>query len=153
LAPDLWATRVDSRELENALLNLAINARDAMRGGGRITLSTRNVEAEEASTLAPGLAGAFVEISVADAGAGMTPEVLNRAFEPFFTTKPPGESSGLGLSQVYGFTKQSRGTVAIDSVPEHGTRVRLYLPKWDESRAAEQPAADTGGSTVKEAFA
>jgi signal transduction histidine kinase len=153
LAPDLWATRVDSRELENALLNLAINARDAMRGGGRITLSTRNVDAEEASTLAPGLAGAFVEISVADAGAGMTPEVLRRAFEPFFTTKPPGESSGLGLSQVYGFTKQSRGTVAIDSVPERGTRVRLYLPKWDESSAAEQPAADTGGAVIKEAFA
>jgi signal transduction histidine kinase len=153
LAPDLWATRVDSRELENALLNLAINARDAMRGGGRITLSTRNVDAEEASTLAPGLAGAFVEISVADAGAGMTPEVLRRAFEPFFTTKPPGESSGLGLSQVYGFTKQSRGTVAIDSVPERGTRVRLYLPKWDESSAAGQPAADTGGAVIKEAFA
>jgi signal transduction histidine kinase len=153
LAPDLWATRVDARELENALLNLAINARDAMPGGGRITLSTRNVDAREAGTLAPGLDGALVEISVTDAGVGMTPEVLRRAFEPFFTTKPPGESSGLGLSQVYGFTTQSRGTVAIDSVPGGGTRVRLYLPKWDERRAAEQSAADGGGSAIREAFA
>ena len=123
------------------------------RGGGRITLSTRNVDAREAGTLAPGLDGALVEISVTDAGVGMTPEVLRRAFEPFFTTKPPGESSGLGLSQVYGFTTQSRGTVAIDSVPGGGTRVRLYLPKWDERRAAEQSAADGGGAVIREAFA
>jgi signal transduction histidine kinase len=153
LAPDLWTTCVDSRELENALLNLAINARDAMPGGGRITLSTRNVNAEEAGTLAPGLSGAFVEISVADAGAGMTPEVLHRAFEPFFTTKPQGQSSGLGLSQVYGFAQQSRGTAAIDSEPGYGTRVRLYLPKWDEASPAERPVADRTGASFKEAFA
>jgi signal transduction histidine kinase len=153
LAPDLWATRVDGRELENALLNLVINARDAMPGGGRITLSTRNVTAEEAGKRATGLPGAYVEIAVTDEGTGMAPEVVRRAFEPFFTTKPPGESSGLGLSQVYGFTKQSRGTVSIDSVPGRGTMVCLYLPKWAEPSAAEAPIADTVGAAIKQAFA
>jgi signal transduction histidine kinase len=144
LALDLWATYVDPHELENALLNLAINARDAMPKGGDLILSTRNVGADAAPPEAPSGSDGFVEISVADSGTGMSPEVVSRAFEPFFTTKPIGESSGLGLSQVYGFAQQSYGAVTIDSAPGKGTVIRLYLPKWRAQDAAE-PASNAIG--------
>src|SRR5262249_25416636 len=130
LGEDAWPARVDPAELANAMLNLAINARDAMPSGGRLTLATRNVEAAEAAALAPSLAGGCVELKVTDDGKGMTEEVLQRAFEPFFTTKPPGLSSGLGLSQVYGFVRQSDGIVRIASALGRGTSVSLYLPRW-----------------------
>ena len=111
LAPDLWNTKVDSSEIENAILNLAINGRDAMQGAGRILIETDN------TSLAPGdqaefgelHAGDYVKLSVSDTGAGMAEDVVSRAFEPFFTTKEPGRGTGLGLSTIYGFVKQSQG--------------------------------------------
>lgn len=119
----------DPNELESAVLNLCINARDAMAGGGRLTIGTADlvlkagdVAAEEAKP------GAYVLISVADTGTGMPPEVIERAFEPFFTTKPVGTGTGLGLSQIYGFARQSGGTVRLESAPGQGTTARLLLP-------------------------
>jgi PAS domain S-box-containing protein len=137
-----WAAECDANQLESALLNLAINARDAMADGGVLTLAT-------ARTLVPaaGLAaaedvppGEYVEISVADTGTGMPPDVLARAFEPFFTTKPIGLGSGLGLSQVYGFVHQSGGFVRLDSAAGAGTVVRLLLPRQQRSGNTALPA-------------
>ncbi len=131
-ARDLWQTRCDSNQLESALLNLAINARDAMPQGGRLTIETRNALFNEP----PGLEGQnmqpghYVCISVADTGTGMPHEVVERAFEPFFTTKPLGQGTGLGLSMVYGFARQSEGWARIESNPGQGTRVSLYLPRY-----------------------
>ena len=116
LAPGLPAVRVDPGQLENTLINLAINARDAMQGQGRITLTTARMDAQA------------VQIAVADTGCGIPPELLDRVCEPFFTTKPLGKGSGLGLSMVYGFVQQSGGELRIDSEPGQGTRVRLTLP-------------------------
>jgi PAS domain S-box-containing protein len=129
-APELWAVLVDPNQLENALLNLCINARDAMPDGGRVRIETRNrtLEASEAMGLELS-AGEYVELRVADTGCGMTPEVVARAFDPFFTTKPIGEGTGLGLSMVYGFARQSGGQIAIHSEPGRGTQVCLYLPR------------------------
>jgi len=126
LAGNVWPTRADQSELENAILNLAINARDAMPDGGNLMIETRNATAKDA-----GLAGdgAFVLISVSDTGQGMTVEVIERAFEPFFTTKEPGRGTGLGLSTVYGFAEQSGGHAAITSEIGCGTTVNLYLPR------------------------
>lgn len=142
LAKDLWPTRIDPIELENALLNLALNSRDAMPLGGRLTLTTRNAETNDPAVAMAGLGGRFVEIAVVDQGDGMPPEVAEHAFEPFFTTKPVGTGSGLGLSQVYGFARQSRGAVLIDSAPERGTTVRFYLPKWEPAAATTEVAPD-----------
>ena len=129
LAEDLWPTRADPSQVGDALLNLAINARDAMPHGGRIRINTANVHVE-AGELSPELArGDYVVLSVGDTGTGMQPEVLERALEPFFTTKGPGAGSGLGLSMIFGFAKQSGGHLAIDSQPGQGTTVRLYLPR------------------------
>jgi len=130
-AKDIALSYCDQNQLENAILNLAINARDAMPDGGRLTISTQNIEIfdptdAKAMDIAP---GAYVEISVRDTGAGMTPDVLDRAFEPFFTTKPTGQGTGLGLSMIYGFTRQSNGGVVIESRPGFGTAVRLLLPQ------------------------
>ena len=137
LAPGLRRTRIDPGQLSSALLNLAVNARDAMPKGGTLRISTRNLAPAETAEAAPDLGPvACVLIEVGDSGAGMPPEVLEHAFEPFYTTKPLGQGSGLGLSQVYGFVKQSNGHVALDSVPGRGTRVHLYLP------AAEADPAD-----------
>ena len=123
----------DSGQVENALLNLALNARDAMPNGGRLTIETANATLGEAYAKkhAGVVAGDYVVLSVRDSGRGMAPEVLEHVFEPFFTTKGVGEGSGLGLSMVYGFAQQSGGHVSIDSKPGRGTRVRLYLPKAD----------------------
>jgi PAS domain S-box-containing protein len=137
----LWPTRADPSELENAVLNLAINARDAMPKGGKLVIETRNVSVDEATANAdPGLrAGDYVRISVTDSGTGMDAETLKRAFEPFFSTKE-GRGTGLGLSTIYGFARQSGGHVAISSAPGAGTTVSLYLPREAEPWAAKERA-------------
>ena len=136
-----WGVLCDPNELENALLNLCINARDAMRDGGRLVIGTADahLNAEDLSEeeVQP---GDFVAISVADTGEGMPPEVMARVFEPFYTTKPLGQGTGLGLSQVYGFVRQSRGIVRIESVPQGGTTVHLYLPRHDRAVDPVEPA-------------
>ena len=140
LAPDLWDVSADSNQLEAVLLNLAVNARDAMPSGGTVTIRTRNVPAAEAAVL-PGLrAMDYIAIEVIDTGCGMPADVAQRAFEPFFTTKAVGEGTGLGLSQVFGFAKQSGGHAEIDSRVGHGTTVRLYLPRQDAASASEPRA-------------
>ncbi|MBL8548443.1 MAG: CHASE3 domain-containing protein [Hyphomonadaceae bacterium] len=140
LAGGLWPTHADENQLENALLNLAINARDAMPEGGRLTVETGNILLDDAyaarfGDVAP---GQYVLLSVSDTGCGIPPAALERVFEPFFTTKPAGEGSGLGLAMVHGFVKQSGGHVRLYSEVGVGTTVRIYLPRLSE---AEQPAS------------
>ncbi len=140
LAPDLWQTKADASEVENAILNLAINARDAMPANGALTIETANsttVDRTRDSKLAD-LTGDFVRLSVIDNGVGMSPQVLSRVFEPFFTTKETGRGTGLGLSTLYGFAQQSGGHVTIQSVLGKGTTVNLYLPRYINETA--QPA-------------
>lgn len=131
LAGGLWKTEADPNELESALLNLAINARDAMPNGGKLTIETFNAHLDEAYAAlhAEVLAGQYTAISVSDTGSGMDGETLARAFEPFFTTKAQGRGTGLGLSQVYGFVKQSKGHVKLYSEVGEGTTVKIYLPR------------------------
>jgi PAS domain S-box-containing protein len=131
LAGGLWPTFVDANQLENALINLAVNARDAMPGGGKLTIETANSHLDEAYAALHGdvRAGQYVGVFVSDTGTGMTNEVIAQAFEPFYTTKDVGEGTGLGLSQVYGFTKQSEGHVKLYSEIGEGTTVKLYLPR------------------------
>ena len=138
----------DPNQLESGLLNLAVNARDAMPDGGLLTIATRDrrlgvLDLADQEGVAP---GDFVEFEVTDTGEGMTPEVLARVFEPFFTTKPPGKGTGLGLSQLYGFVSQSGGFMRIDSRPGEGTTVRLYLPAR-EAEAAPAALAPTPADT------
>ncbi len=123
---DLWAVEIDGSQAANALLNLLVNARDAMPEGGRVTVTTRNLTIPPADD-EPG--GDWVELAVADEGLGMDHATVERAFEPFFTTKGVGEGTGLGLSQVYGFTTQSGGRIAIDSTPGQGTTISIRLPR------------------------
>jgi PAS domain S-box-containing protein len=157
LAPGLWLVRADLSEVENAVLNLAINARDAMPSGGRLILETRNVELEDSAHGGEiGVAaGRYVRLSVSDTGTGMPPEVLARVFDPFFTTKQGGKGTGLGLSVIYGFAKQSGGHVAIYSEMGHGTTVNIYLPsaEVDAGRRHDGPAGAvaplaTSGRTI-----
>jgi PAS domain S-box-containing protein len=131
IPPDLWNVLVDPNQLENVLLNLVINARDAMNGGGDVTIALANVTIGAADQLAyPGIRpGEFVTIAVSDTGTGMPPDVMERAFEPFFTTKPEGEGTGLGLSMAHGFVKQSGGHIRLASRPGEGTTVTIYLPR------------------------
>ncbi len=130
--PQPWTAVADANQLENALLNLCINARDAMPDGGRLTVATANCSLAAGAALGLGLAaGEYLCLSVADTGAGMSDEVLRRAFDPFFTTKPTGQGTGLGLSMVYGFARQSGGQVRIESQLQRGTVVSLYLPRHD----------------------
>jgi PAS domain S-box-containing protein len=129
-ATDVWPVSADHNQLESAILNLAVNARDAMPNGGKITIETANVHADANSARPRELSpGQYVMIAVSDNGVGMSKEVLDRAFDPFFTTKEVGQGTGLGLSQVYGFVRQSGGHVSIDSQEGRGTTVRLYLPR------------------------
>jgi PAS domain S-box-containing protein len=132
LAGGLWRTEVDPNQLESAILNLAVNARDAMPGGGKLTIETANTHLDEAyaaSTNGEAKPGQYVMVSVSDTGTGMSPDIRAKVFEPFFTTKPVGKGTGLGLAQVYGFAKQSGGHAAIYSEPGHGTTVKLYFPR------------------------
>ncbi len=129
-AVGLWSTFIDAPQLENALLNLCINARDAMPGGGRITIETANKWIDERACVARDMPpGQYLSLCVTDTGTGMAPEVINRAFDPFFTTKPLGQGTGLGLSMVYGFVRQSGGQVRIYSEKDQGTTMCLYLPR------------------------
>ena len=150
LAGGLWRTEIDHNQLENAILNLAVNARDAMMDGGKLTIETANAYLDEAycaehEDLEP---GQYVAIFVSDTGMGMSDDVRARAFEPFFTTKGPKDGTGLGLSQVYGFVKQSGGHVMIYSERGDGTTVKLYLPRLEETPSVPEPAPQrTDGET------
>ncbi|KXU83454.1 hybrid sensor histidine kinase/response regulator [Paraburkholderia monticola] len=154
LSDDLWNVQVDRNQLENALLNLAINARDAMRADGVLTVRATNRTLDAAfcrdkPELSP---GEYVEFSVADTGSGMPPEVLQHVFEPFFTTKPDGHGTGLGLSMVFGFARQSGGHVTIESEVGHGTTVSLFFPRCCETETLETvdgtAASIGGGETI-----
>jgi len=138
LAGGLWKTHADANQLENAILNLAINARDAMPDGGRVTIETLNcyLDDDYVSNYPDLVAGQYVMIAVSDEGTGMSPAILERAIDPFFTTKAVGKGTGLGLSQVYGFVKQSKGHLKLYSEIGHGTAVKIYLPRYYGS---EQP--------------
>lgn len=160
-AEGLWQTRADQNQLENALLNLAVNARDAMAeegGGERLTIETANVHLDEGYVAAERdvAPGQYVMLAVTDTGAGMTPEAVERAFEPFYTTKPIGQGTGLGLSRVHGFVKQSGGHVKISSEPGRGTTVKVYFPRFvpegEAGRSAEPPARPAAGGKTGEAI-
>ncbi len=155
LDPDLWPALTDAHQLENAVLNLVINARDAMPGGGKITIATSNAVIRERERygqeeIEP---GSYIVIKVRDTGVGMAPDIMAKVFEPFYTTKPIGQGTGLGLSMIYGFAKQSRGHVRIESTVGQGTTFRLFLPRHEgeiESRpaAVARDAAKGSGETV-----
>ena len=153
-AEELWMTRVDPAQMQNALLNLAINASQAMPDGGTLTVSieNRSISARGAEQFEDFAPGDYVAMTISDSGSGMRGEVAARAFDPFFTTKQVGEGSGLGLSMVYGFAKQTGGTALIDSVIGRGTAITLLLPRAEpEERHLEDvpaPAGDASGETV-----
>ncbi len=132
LDPALWLVRCDTNQLENALLNLAINARDAMPDGGDLKVATQNAMLDEKAAMARDVAaGDYVMIKVSDNGSGMPDDVKARAFDPFYTTKPIGQGTGLGLSMIYGFVQQSDGSVRIESEPDKGTEIEICLPRFE----------------------
>jgi PAS domain S-box-containing protein len=155
LDPGLWPALTDAHQLENAVLNLVINARDAMPRGGKLTITTTNAVIHERERygqeeIEP---GSYIVIKVRDTGVGMTPEIMAKVFEPFYTTKPIGQGTGLGLSMIYGFAKQSRGHVRLDSIVGQGTTFRLYLPRYEgdietKAIAVNGDAAKGSGETV-----
>ncbi|VVP80544.1 Sensor histidine kinase RcsC [Pseudomonas fluorescens] len=150
---DAWHLHVDRNQLENAILNLAINARDAMQGEGTIELSAGNIALDARFCAGKGIVpGDYVCVAVADSGVGMSPEVLGHAFEPFYTTKADGQGTGLGLSMVFGFVKQSGGHIDMSSVPGQGTRVQLYFPRslrpLPSESALHDPQQPGGNETV-----
>jgi CheY-like chemotaxis protein len=144
----LWLCRTDPHQLETAILNLAINARDAMPQGGKLVIKTANRLVDDALASQWGAAaGEYAVISVEDTGVGMSSEVLAHVFEPFFTTKDVGKGTGLGLSQVYGFAKQSGGFVAVTSTPGRGTLIEVHLKRTMEARPAVRQVAEAGLET------
>jgi PAS domain S-box-containing protein len=154
LAPTVWEVQADPAQIANALTNLALNARDAMANGGRLSISTRNfkIDAEQIAAGLEACPGDYVAVAVSDTGPGIPPEIRSRVFEPFFTTKPRGRGTGLGLAMVYGLVKQSGGHVMLNSEVGHGTTVTLYLPRATGSavqaksvEAAHPPATASGG--------
>jgi signal transduction histidine kinase len=154
-AGGLWIALCDPNQLENALLNLCLNARDAMPAGGKLTIETANASLDSHAARVRGVPrGQFVVLSVTDTGVGMPPEVVDHVFEPFFTTKPTGEGTGLGLSMVYGFVRQSGGEARIYSEVGQGTTVKVYLPRYhgeeetDDTLAAQEAAGAGTGQTV-----
>ena len=153
-AGGLWQTRADPHQLENAILNIAINGRDAMPDGGRLTIETANSYLDEAYARSNPDAepGQYVMVAISDTGSGMSPETIARAFDPFFTTKPAGTGTGLGLSQVFGFIKQSHGHIKIYSEPGSGTTVKIYLPRLiaDAAAAAPPPPVKIDGGKPQE---
>jgi signal transduction histidine kinase len=151
LAGNLPRIMTDPGQVENALLNLAVNARDAMPNGGLLVIESARavIDADYTAAFPDVVPGSYVTLSVTDTGTGMTPEVRQRAFEPFYTTKGPGAGSGLGLSMVYGFVKQSGGHIQLYSEVGHGTTVRLYLPSLDEGAAP--PRSVSSAAAVKAA--
>jgi signal transduction histidine kinase len=146
LAPRLWIVEADQNQLENAILNLAVNARDAMPEGGKLTIETANTMLDESYTAtdAEVVPGQYVAVSISDNGIGMSKEVIERAFEPFYTTKDVGRGTGLGLSMVYGFVKQSGGHVTIYSEEGQGTSVKLYFPRYRGATAEANDASEAG---------
>lgn len=152
LASDLWLAHADPEQMETALTNLAINSRDAMPNGGRLTIETANrrLDEEYAAANAEVAPGDYVMLALTDTGEGMSPEIVNRVFEPFFTTKEQGKGTGLGLSMVYGFVKQSHGHIKIYSEPGYGTTIRLYLPRAQEDLV--QKDREAGDNTEKTAI-
>ncbi len=145
LQPGLWPSTAEAAQLEQAILNLAINARDAMPRGGRLTIATRNAPAGSPGQPAAISVGDYVVVSVTDEGIGMTPEVIERAIEPFFTTKPVGKGTGLGLAQVYGFARQFGGTLRIESAVGRGTSIAIILPRGTLHPVLQPPE---GGTTM-----
>jgi signal transduction histidine kinase/CheY-like chemotaxis protein len=153
LDQNLWQASVDPGQLASALLNLVLNARDAMPSGGKLTVEVKNTSLNETDVNGEARPGDYVMVAVTDTGTGMTAEVAGRAFEPFFTTKEVGKGTGLGLSMVYGFAQQSGGAMQIRSEPGHGTAVRLFFPRVGTSQPsavppADQPAPPTGSETI-----
>ena len=152
----LWPVLVDAPQLENALLNLCINARDAMPDGGRLTIETSNKHLDARAATGQDLPeGEYVSLCVTDTGTGMSPEIIERVFDPFFTTKPIGQGTGLGLSMIYGFVRQSGGQVRIYSEVGHGTTMCLYLPRYagaaamaSEAKGERDPLRATAGETI-----
>jgi PAS domain S-box-containing protein len=151
LAHDLWETRADPGQFQSAIVNMAVNARDAMPNGGKLIIETRNflLDADHLDFLPELKPGDYVRLSISDTGTGMAPEVRDRAFEPFFTTKEKGRGTGLGLAMVYGFVRQSGGHITIYSEVGHGTTINLYLPRV--RGAAAQPAGRTMSDTDSQA--
>jgi CheY-like chemotaxis protein len=153
-APDLWPAMVDPTQIELVVLNLAINARDAMPAGGRLTISTANVTTQDKRRPVDLGPGDYVAISVKDTGTGMTDAVLARAFEPFFTTKELGRGTGLGLSQVYGLAQQSGGRVTIETRLGSGTTINVFLPRAIDAapqrrqRTGQKPRANQQGTVL-----
>ena len=142
--PDTWCVKVDVNEFEIAMVNLIVNARDAMPDGGTVTVAAKNVRVAADDAIP---AGDYVAIAVSDTGVGIPPDVIDKVFDPFFTTKPVGKGTGLGLSQVYGFAHQAGGTVTIDSTLNEGTTITLVLP-----RAPEDHSSPTAGDSAREAI-